>query len=107
EGDRVSADARLLSGSLEVDLSTLTGESQPVTRTAGRGDATVALLQAENMLFSGSACLAGEAHAVVTATGMHTEIGRIAALSERVAGDTSPLENQVKKVAKLIAIVSV
>jgi calcium-translocating P-type ATPase len=107
EGDRISADARLITGSVEVDLSTLTGESQPVARTPGRSDASVALLQAQNMLFSGSACIAGEARAVVTATGMRTEIGRIAALSERVGGDSSPLERQVKKVAKLIAIVSI
>ena len=108
EGDRISADARLITGSVEVDLSTLTGESQPVTRAPGRSDAGVALLQAENMLFSGSACSGGEARAVVTATGMRTEIGRIAALSERVGGvESSPLEVQVRKVAKLIAIVSV
>lgn len=79
EGDRISADARLISGSVEGDLSTLTGESQPVTRTPGKSDAGVTLLQAENMLFSGSACIAGEARAVVSATGMRTEIGRITA----------------------------
>lgn len=107
EGDRISADARIITSSLEVDLSTLTGESQPVTRAAGRSDAKLALLQAENMLFSGSACIAGQCRAVVTATGMQTEIGRIAALSERVDGDSSPLEIQVRKVAKLIAVVSV
>lgn len=107
EGDRISADAHLISGSVEVDLSTLTGESQPVTRVAGPGDSTVALLQAENMVFSGSACLGGEARAVVTATAMRSEIGRIAALSERVGRDSSPLETQVTRVAKLIAVVSV
>ena len=107
EGDRISADGRLIDGSLEVDLSTLTGESQPVTRSAGESDPGVALLQAEDMVFSGSACLGGEGRAVVTRTGMHTEIGRIAALSERVGRDTSPLEAQVKKVAKLIAVVAV
>jgi calcium-translocating P-type ATPase len=108
EGDRISADARLIAGSVDVDLSTLTGESQPVTRSAGRSDVDVALLQAANMVFSGSACIAGEARAVVTATGMHSEIGRIAALSERVGGgESSPLELQVKKVAKLIALVSI
>jgi calcium-translocating P-type ATPase len=107
EGDRISADARLISGSVEVDLSTLTGESQPVTRRAGDSDADVPLLQAENMLFSGSAAIGGDARAVVTATGMRSEIGRIAALSERVGSDSSPLEAQVTKVAKLIAIVSI
>ncbi|MDQ6945546.1 MAG: cation-transporting P-type ATPase [Actinomycetota bacterium] len=107
EGARISADGRLITGSVEVDLSTLTGESQPVTRSAGAGDATGGLLQAEDMVFSGSACLAGEARAVVTATGMFSEIGRIAALSQRVGRDTSPLETQVKGVAKLIAVVAV
>ena len=107
EGDRISADARLITGSVELDVSTLTGESQPVIRIAGPGDANVALLQAEDMVFSGCACLGGEARAVVTATGMRSEIGRIAALSERVGSDSSPLETQVKRVAKLIAVVAV
>jgi magnesium-transporting ATPase (P-type) len=107
EGDRVSADGRLISGTLDLDLSTLTGESQPLTRRPGASDPSVVLLHAENMVFSGSACLSGEARALVTATGMHTEIGRIAALSERVGRDSSPLETQVKRVAKLIAVVAV
>ncbi len=107
EGDRISADGRLIDGSLEVDLSTLTGESQPVTRTTGKSDPSVPLLQVEDMVFSGSACLGGEGRAAVTRTGMHTEIGRIAALSERVGRDASPLEVQVKRVAKLIAVVAV
>ncbi|MET3808646.1 calcium-translocating P-type ATPase [Nakamurella sp. UYEF19] len=107
EGDRISADGRLVSGSVEVDLSTLTGESQPLTRTSGTGDTDADLLAAANMLFSGSACISGQAQAIVTATGMRTQIGRIAALSERVGSDSSPLEVQVKKVAKLIAIVSI
>ena len=107
EGDRISADARLVAGSVEVDLSTLTGESQPLTRSTGAGDDDVDLLAASNMLFSGSACIAGQARAIVTATGMSTQIGRIAALAERVGSQSSPLEVQVKKVAKLIALVSI
>ena len=107
EGDRISADARILTGTVEVDLSTLTGESQPVTRAADAADPTVDLLQAPELLFSGSACLGGEAQAVVTATGMRTQIGRIAALSERVGRDSSPLERQVRHVAKLIAVVAI
>jgi calcium-translocating P-type ATPase len=107
EGDRVSADARLITGSVEVDLSSLTGESLPALRTAGPGDPAVPLIQAENMLFSGSACVSGEAHAIVTATGMRTEIGRIAALTERIHTDPSPLERQVTWVAKLIAVVAI
>ena len=107
EGERICADARLISGSVEVDLSTLTGESAPVTRTAGAGGSGTPLLQAEDVVFSGTACTGGEAQAVVTATGMGSELGRIAALSQRVGRDESPLEHQVKRVAWLIAFVAV
>ena len=54
-------------------------------------------------MFSGTACTGGEAQGVVFATGMHTELGRIASLSERVKEEPSPLERQVRRVAWLIA----
>jgi P-type E1-E2 ATPase len=87
EGERVCADARLMSGTVEVDMSTLTGESVPVIRSADDLDGRVPLLQARDLVFSGSECTAGEAQAVVTATAMGTELGRIAALSQRVGRD--------------------
>ncbi|WP_323099046.1 cation-transporting P-type ATPase [Intrasporangium sp. YIM S08009] len=105
EGEQVPADARVLSGSVEVDLSMLTGESLPALRTPqGRHD--VPLLEAPDLLFSGTSCLSGEGTAVVFATGMHTELGRIAALSQHVRREQSPLERQVKHVARLIGIVA-
>ena len=107
EGDRISADARLLSGAVEVDLSTLTGESMPVFRSASLLDTTVPVLQARDLVFSGSTCTEGEARALVFATGMRTELGRIAALSERVEKEESPLEAQVRRVAWLIALIAV
>jgi calcium-translocating P-type ATPase len=107
EGDRVSADARLLSGSVEMDVSTLTGESMPVLRATLAGGTHEPLLQASDLLFSGSTCTGGEATAVVFATGMGTELGRIAALSQRAEHEESPLETQVKRVARLIALVAV
>jgi calcium-translocating P-type ATPase len=107
EGDRISADARLLEGSLEIDMSTLTGESLPAFRSAEFADARVPLLQARELVYSGTACTGGEARAVVFATGMSTELGRIAALTERVEREESPLERQVKRVARLIALVAV
>jgi calcium-translocating P-type ATPase len=107
EGDGVSADARLLSGSLEMDISMLTGESLPVLRTPESRPPHGPLLEAHDLLFSGTNCTGGEATAVVFATGMRTELGRIAALSQRVKPDPSPLENQVKRVARLIALVAV
>ncbi len=107
EGESVCADARLLAGTLEVDMSTLTGESVPVTRFAGRADAGTPLLEASNAVFSGTVCTGGEAAAVVTATGMRTEIGRIAALTERTGSDSSPLERQILRVTRLIAFVAI
>ena len=107
EGDRVSADARLLAGAVEVDLSTLTGESQPVLRSPEFADIAGPLSEARELIFSGTCCIGGEAEALVFATGMQTELGRIAALSERIRVEASPLEQQVRRVAWLIALVSV
>ncbi len=107
EGDRISADARLLEGAVDVDLSTLTGESQPVLRSADRHDPRGPLLEAGDLVFSGTACVAGEAKALVFATGMQTELGRIAALTERVEVEESPLEHEVRRVAWLITLVAV
>ncbi|WP_227999613.1 cation-translocating P-type ATPase [Nocardia australiensis] len=107
EGDKISADARLLDGGVEVDMSALTGESVSVYRGAEPVDARVPLLLATDVVFSGTACTQGEAEAVVFATGMRTELGRIAALSERVHAEESPLEHQVRRVAWLIALISV
>ena len=107
EGDGISADARLLEGALDVDLATLTGESQPVLRTAELHDPSGPLLEARDLVFSGTACIGGEGKALVYSTGMQTELGRIAALTERVEVDESPLEREVRRVAWLIALVAV
>ena len=107
EGDRIAADMRLLSGAVEVDLSTLTGESAPALRSAELVDIDVPRIAAQNLLFSGTSCTGGEARGVVVATAMHTELGRIAALSERVKEEPSPLEGQVRRVAWLIAGIAV
>jgi calcium-translocating P-type ATPase len=107
EGDGVSADARLLSGALDVDMSALTGESVPVLRSADEVASTAPLLEASDLVFSGTVCTGGEATALVFATGMSTELGRIAALSQRVEREESPLEQQVRKVAWLIALIAV
>ncbi len=98
---------RLLSGAVEVDLSALTGESVPVARSAESQDGSASRLAARDLVFSGTICTGGQAHAVVYATGMHTELGRIAALSQRVKEEPSPLERQVRRVAWLIAGIAV
>jgi magnesium-transporting ATPase (P-type) len=107
EGDRVSADARLLRGALELDMSALTGESLPLLRSA-EGDGTEGpLLQASDVVFTGTSCTGGDALGVVFATGMQSQLGRVAALSENVGDEESPLQRQVRKVAWLIALVAV
>jgi calcium-translocating P-type ATPase len=107
EGDRVCADARLLEGELDIDMSALTGESAPVTRSAACTDTAMRLLDAPGAVFSGTLCTSGEAVAVVFATGTHTELGRIAALSEGTPGVESPMQRQVRRTAWLIAAVAI
>ncbi|WIN00566.1 cation-transporting P-type ATPase [Actinoplanes oblitus] len=107
EGDRVCADARLIEGAVAVDLSALNGESAPAVRTADGDLVPGPLLEARELVFSGTSCTAGQARAVVTHTGMHTEIGRIAALSQRGRVEASPLERQVRRATWIIAAAAV
>jgi calcium-translocating P-type ATPase len=107
EGERISADARLLVGSLEVDLAALTGESVTAYRSPDPPAPGTPLLECGDLVFSGTSCTAGDARALVFATGMHTQLGRVAALSERVHTDDSPLQIEVRRVATLIALVAV
>ncbi len=108
EGESICADARLLAGAVEVDLSAMNGESQPAVRAAGRDGADAArLVEARDIVLSGTTCLSGEATAVVVHTGMDTELGRIAGLSSRAGHESSPLEQQVRRVAWMIAAVAV
>lgn len=107
EGERIAADMRLVSGAVEVDLSTITGESVPAIRSAEYQDRDRPRLHARELLFAGSMCTSGDARAVVCTTGMHTELGRIAALSQGVKQEPSPLDQQVRRVSWLIAKVAV
>ena len=107
EGDRLSADARLIDGSVEVDMSALTGESQPVARGAARSRPAASPLESDDLLFGGTLVTGGEAEAIVYATGMGTQLGRIAALTQRVTVEISPLQQQVNRAARLIAFVAV
>jgi calcium-translocating P-type ATPase len=107
EGDRLSADARLIDGGVEVDMSPLTGESEPVARSADSSRSPRSHLESQDLVFSGTLCTAGEAEGIVYATGMATQLGRIAALSQRVRAEVSPLQIQVNRAARLIAAVAV
>ncbi len=110
EGDAICADAKVVSGAVEVDLSAVSGESVPVVRSE-TGEASAPedarLIDASDVLLSGTTCTSGEATAVVVGTGMETELGRLAGLSGRTTQEPSPLELQVRRVAWLIAAVAV
>jgi len=105
EGDLVSADARLLSAaSLTVAEAALTGESEPVLKDASVLTGDVSLGDRLNMVFSGTAVTRGRARAVVTATGMHTEMGRIAGLLEEAEEEPTPLQREIDHVSRTLGI---
>jgi P-type Ca2+ transporter type 2C len=105
EGDAVSADGRLLqAASLSVAESSLTGESEPVLKDSATLPAAAALGDRTNMVFSGTAVTRGRGRAVVTATGMATEMGRIAALLGRTEEERTPLQREVDLVGRTLGI---
>jgi len=109
EGDRVSADARLVQAAqLRVDLSLLTGESVPVDRTADRAPvAATAPAEAPNRVLAGTTVVAGRGRAVVTATGARTAFGEVARLTASVQRGASTLEREVRRLVRLITLVAV
>ena len=100
-GDRIPADARLLRGrGLRVDEALLTGESVPVEKLAEPVADATDLGERTSMLYSGTLVAAGQASAVVVATGTRTEIGHIGALLGQVETLTTPLLRQIKRFGK-------
>jgi len=98
-GDAISADMRLVEASnLAADESTLTGESVAVDKTTQPVAADTRLADRASMLFKGTALTRGSGVGVVTATGLHTELGRVSQLVEEAEPGSSPLE---KKLARL------
>ena len=106
EGDTVPADARVIeSTALQVAEAALTGESLPVSKDidpipgeAGLGDRT-------NMIYSGTSVTYGRGRAVATATGMQTEMGRIAGMLSRVESGPTPLQQELDRVGKRLGVV--
>ena len=101
EGNRVPADARLIeSFELKVNNSILTGESEPQHRISQPSD-VVSHIEAENMVFSGTTVVSGAAIAVVFATGMYSEFGRIADLTSEIEQTVTPLQKEISKFLEL------
>jgi P-type Ca2+ transporter type 2C len=106
EGDTIAADARLLeSAALQTAEAALTGESLPVTKDAAPIAEDVPLGDRGNMVFSGTAVTYGRGKAIVIATGMHTEMGRIAGLLKATPDEPTPLQRELDRTGKVLGLV--
>ncbi|HET9078221.1 MAG TPA: cation-transporting P-type ATPase [Acidimicrobiales bacterium] len=106
-GDAVPADCRAVEAhDLAVEMAAISGESEPVRRTADRV-ATQELAEARNCLFMGTSVTNGSGKAVVYATGLRTEFGRIYQLTAALPPEPSPLQRQVTDMARRVAAVAI
>ncbi|HET9010624.1 MAG TPA: HAD-IC family P-type ATPase, partial [Gemmatimonadaceae bacterium] len=108
EGDTVPADARVIeSTALHLAEAALTGESLPVSKGVAPISAEVGLGDRDNMIYSGTSATYGRGRAVVVATGMRSEMGRIAGMLANVPAEPTPLQRELDYVGKLLGIVVV
>ena len=106
EGDTIPADGRLMeSASLQVSEAALTGESMPVSKDTASIADEVPLGDRDNMVFSGTAATYGHGKAVVTATGMRSEMGRIAGLLKDTPDESTPLQRELDRTGKILGLV--
>ena len=105
EGDSIPADGRLLaSASLRVAEASLTGESVPVGKNVDTLAEAKALGDRANMVFNGTSVTQGTGRAIVTSTGMRTQVGKIADLLQATDDDDSPLQKEMNYVSKILGI---
>ncbi|HET7554368.1 MAG TPA: cation-translocating P-type ATPase [Gaiellaceae bacterium] len=105
EGDAVAADARLLeAASLTVAEAALTGESEPVLKDVAALSRPVELAERVNMVFSGTAVARGRGRAVVTGTGMATEVGNVARLLGSTLEQPTPLQREVDHLGRMLGV---
>ena len=108
EGDIIPADARLVEvTALQVAEASLTGESVPVPKDTAAVDDGASLGDRYGMVFSGTAATYGRGTAIVTATGMHTEVGRIAGMLEDAPKAITPLQKDLDRLGKRLALIVV
>ncbi len=108
EGDRVPADARLvLADRLLVNNAPLTGESQPLSLQAAACGEEQGASEADNLVFGGCSVQRGSGEAVVFATGLRTEFGRLAHLSGTVRKDPSPLEHATAQMVRVLTVIAI
>ena len=107
QGDNIPADSRLIEAfDARVNIASITGESLPKSRNAAPS-AEQELINSKNILLAGTSMVSGQAKAVVFATGMHTEIGKIAHLTQTGREPVSPLRREIAYMSRLIAILAV
>lgn len=107
EGDKVPADARLIEIiNLQINEASLTGESLPIRKDISKITKPVLVLDRKNMVFSGTGATYGKGKAVVTATGMNTEFGKIAEQVSIVQKEETPLEIRTKEIGKWFGIIA-
>jgi sodium/potassium-transporting ATPase subunit alpha len=103
EGDFVPADCRLIEAfALRVNTATVTGESKPMARNT-EPSTEDSPLYARNVLLAGTSIVSGQARAVVYATGMRTEFGRIAHLTQTAGAVSSPLQREIARLSRIVA----
>ena len=106
EGDNIPADARVVNEyGLRINNATLTGEAVPVRKTAEASlRADVTEVERPNLVFAGTSVVSGTGHAVVFATGMSTQFGRIANLTQAVKEEPSPIQREMTRVTRIISL---
>jgi Ca2+-transporting ATPase len=106
EGDAIAADGRVIEAiGLQVSEAALTGESLPVSKCVEPLGEAAGLGDRRNMVFAGTVVTYGRGRAVVTATGMHTEVGRIAGLLQRTEDEATPLQAEIARVGRTLGAV--
>ncbi len=103
-GDNVPADCRLIAGNeIRVNASTITGEALPKARNAEECSEQ-SPLDTKNLLLAGTSLVSGDGRAIVFATGMHTEFGKIAHLTQTADKSVSHLQQEIARLSRLVAI---
>ncbi|MFZ2412621.1 MAG: cation-translocating P-type ATPase [Candidatus Cryosericum sp.] len=108
-GDRIPADARILSPTpnFATEEASLTGEAAAIRKDATTlQDRNTSIADRSNMLFTGTSVVEGKAQAVVTTTGMQTELGRIAGMIQQIPEEATPLQRKLDILGKQLVIVS-
>ncbi len=105
-GDKIPADARVIDdANLHTDEAPLTGESMPVAKNPRPLNADIGLGDRLNMLFAGTVATYGRGRAVVVATGMQTEVGKIAGLLEAAEKEPTPLQQELDRTGRRLTVV--